>query len=113
MIYIGSYGSIPTPVSEACKAIADEVEANPDKFIKLTYEARWIHGRQRIADLIGAEVDECVLVPNTSHGVDTVLRSIDWKKGDIIAKSNIQIICSVGVTEMGCTSEHYLRPGYQ
>ncbi|KAF9790913.1 PLP-dependent transferase [Thelephora terrestris] len=85
----GSYGATPTPVSEACKVISDEVEANPDKFIRLTYEARWIRCRQRVADLIGAEVEECVLVQNTSHGLDNVLRSIDWKKGDFIIKTNI------------------------
>ena len=84
---LGSYGSVPVPVSEACKVIVDEVEANPDKFIRLTYEARWIRCRERIADLIGAEVDECVLVPNTTHGIYTVLMNIDWKKGDVIIKS--------------------------
>lgn len=83
----GSYGSVPVPVSEACKVIVDEVEANPDKFMRLTYEARWIRCRERIADLIGAEVDECVLVPNATHGINTVLWNIDWKKGDVIVKS--------------------------
>ena len=83
----GSYGSIPIPVSQACKTIADEVEGNPDKFMRLTYEAPWIRCRERIASLIGAHVDECVLVPNATHGVNTVLRNIDWKKGDVIIKS--------------------------
>jgi hercynylcysteine S-oxide lyase len=78
---------MPIPVSEACKAIGDEIEANPDRFIRLDYKARWIHCRERIADLVGAEVDECVLVPNATHGINTVLRNIDWKKGDVIIKS--------------------------
>ena len=92
---LGSYGAIPLPVSEACRAISDEVEANPDKFIRLTYEARWIRCRERVAELIGAEVDECVLVPNATHGMGTVLRNIDWKKGDVIIKStDIETIVS-------------------
>ena len=86
---LGSYGSIPIPVSEACKIITDEVERNPDKFIRLTYEAPWIRCRDRLANLIGAEVDECVLVPNATHGIDTVLTNIDWKEGDAIIKSTI------------------------
>ncbi|KAF9649870.1 PLP-dependent transferase [Thelephora ganbajun] len=85
----GSYGSMPIPVSEACKAIADEVEANPDKFIRLTYEAPWIRCRERIANLIGADVGECVLVPNATLGVNTVLRNIDWKEGDFIIKTTV------------------------
>jgi selenocysteine lyase/cysteine desulfurase len=78
---------MPIPVSEACQAIVNEIEANPDRFIRLNYEARWIRCRERIADFIGAEVDECVLVPNATHGINTVLRNIDWKKGDVIIKS--------------------------
>ena len=84
---LGSYGSIPIPVSEACEAITEEVEHNPDKFIRLTYEALWIRCRKRVANLIGADIDECALVPNTTHGINTVLWNLDWKKGDVIIKS--------------------------
>ena len=90
----GSYGSIPIPVSKACKVIGDEVEGNPDKFIRLTYEALWIKCRERIARLIKAHVDECVLVPSATHGVNTVLWNIDWKKGDAIIKSVILLTFS-------------------
>jgi len=95
----GSYGSIPIPVSQACKIIADEVEGNPDKFMRLTYEPLWNRCVERIANLIGADVDECVLVPNTSHGVDTVLRNIDWKKGDVIIKSTALMPSSRGLND--------------
>jgi selenocysteine lyase/cysteine desulfurase len=40
-----------------------------------------------IAILIDADVDECILIPNANHGVNTVLRNLDWKKGDVIVKS--------------------------
>ena len=86
---LGSYGCIPIPVSEACEIITDEVERNPDKFIRLTYEPLWIRCRERVANLIGADINECVLVPNTTHGIDTVLRNLDWKKGDVIIKSTV------------------------
>jgi len=82
----GSYGSVPAPVSEACKVITDEIEANSDKLMRLAYEPRSTRCRERIANLIGAETDECVLVPNATHGVETVLRNISWKEGDIIIK---------------------------
>lgn len=88
----GSYGSLPAPVSEACRVIADEVEGNSDKFIRLTYEPLWDRCCERIADLLGAAVDECVFVPNTSHGMGTVLSNINWKKGDVIIKPNITYV---------------------
>ncbi|THH15703.1 hypothetical protein EW146_g4814 [Bondarzewia mesenterica] len=40
--------------------------------------------RARVAKLIGAERDEVVIVPNASHGVNTVLRNFEWHEGDII-----------------------------
>jgi len=55
----------------------------------LTYEPLWNRCRERVANLIGAGVDECVLVPNTTHGVNTVLRNLDWKKGDVIIQSMV------------------------
>ena len=87
----GSYGSLPAPVSEACRAIADEVEGNSDKFIRLTYEPLWVRCCERIADLLGAAVDECVLVPSTSHGIGTVLSNINWKKGDVVIQRRAAI----------------------
>lgn len=92
---------MPIPVSQACKAIADEVEANPDRFIRLSYKARWIRCREMVAELVGAEVDECALVSNTTHGISTVLWNIDWRKGDVIIKSaGCQNNCPGGVTEL-------------
>lgn len=43
--------------------------------------------RGLIADLIGADLDEVVFVPNTSHGMNTILRNIEWREGDIILES--------------------------
>ena len=40
--------------------------------------------RERIAKLIGAQTDECVLVPNASHGIATILRNFTFNEGDIL-----------------------------
>ncbi|KAJ7201375.1 PLP-dependent transferase [Mycena pura] len=80
----GSYGSLPRPVNEACRAMDAQAEANPDRWIRVTYLPLLTSVRNRIAALIGAKTEECVLVPNTSHGISTVLRNIDWRAGDII-----------------------------
>ncbi|KAJ7837375.1 PLP-dependent transferase [Mycena olivaceomarginata] len=68
----GSYGSLPLPVMEAYR------------WMKFTYTPRLINVRQRIAALIGAKTDECVLVPNASHAISTVLRNIEWQKDDVM-----------------------------
>ncbi|KAF7347351.1 PLP-dependent transferase [Mycena venus] len=84
----GSYGSLPRPVMEACKVMDSEAESNPDRWNRFTYIPRLTNVRERIASLIGAKAEECVLVPNASHGISTVLRNIEWQKDDIIVAFN-------------------------
>ncbi|EIN04913.1 PLP-dependent transferase [Punctularia strigosozonata HHB-11173 SS5] len=80
----GSYGSLPRPVQTACEDMAQQIEACPDKFMRLTYQSLLIDSRSRVARLLGAHTDECVLVPNATHGINTVLRNIQWNDGDIL-----------------------------
>lgn len=75
---------MPKPVLHATEALALEAEARPDKFMRLTYIPMIASIRARLAKLIKADADECVMVPNTSHGVNNILRNFPWKAGDII-----------------------------
>lgn len=43
--------------------------------------------RARVAELVGADVDECVIVQNATHGINTVLRNFEWKHEDILVGS--------------------------
>ncbi|KAG6846998.1 hypothetical protein H0H93_010662, partial [Arthromyces matolae] len=80
----GSYGATPKPVIEITRKLEDQIESNPDLFMRLDYQPLWIDVRRRVAQLIGADVDEVVLVPNASMGVNTVLRNFEWEEGDTI-----------------------------
>ncbi|KAF9465637.1 pyridoxal phosphate-dependent transferase [Collybia nuda] len=84
----GSYGSTPLPVTAAINKMTLEIEANPDHFHRIAYLPLLIDIRRRISQLIGANVDECVLVPNASTGVNIVLRNFEWEAGDIIVPFN-------------------------
>jgi selenocysteine lyase/cysteine desulfurase len=83
----GSYGSLPYPVSQACAKFAALSEASPDKFFRYTYGDILPGVRERLAKFIGVDTDEVVMVPNATHGVNTVLRNFEWKAGDVIVKS--------------------------
>ncbi|KAL5526804.1 hypothetical protein ACEPAF_8529 [Sanghuangporus sanghuang] len=85
----GSYGSLPLPVLATCEKMTREIEANPDRFMRSTYIPILRDVRARIAALVGADTDECVIVPNATHGINTVLRNLDWNEGDIIVKSDV------------------------
>lgn len=80
----GSYGSLPLPVRAFCDELTDEVESNPDKFIRVDCINYLTRVRERVAKFIGAETDECVIVGNTSHGIATVLRNFTFNEGDIL-----------------------------
>lgn len=84
----GAYGCPPLPVIAACRALDSEAEANPDRWMRFGYPPRLADVRQRIAAMIGAKTEECVMIPNASHGISTVLRNIEWQKDDIIITFN-------------------------
>lgn len=80
----GAYGSPPKPVLEAMRAISEECEGGPDLYMKRNYLPHLLEARKRVANLIGAGVNEVVLVPGATHGMNNVLREITWEDGDII-----------------------------
>ncbi|KAH9920624.1 pyridoxal phosphate-dependent transferase [Fomitopsis serialis] len=83
----GALGSVPRPVAQACERLSTQVEANPDRFMWFTYWPALDEVRASVAELIGARPDECVFVPNVSHGVSTVLRNFEWCEGDVVVIS--------------------------
>lgn len=80
----GSYGSVPIPVSAATQATLKLIEGNVDVFVKLHLPEHLTPARHRMAKFVGAGPDEIVFVPNTSHGLNTILRNLVWNKGDVI-----------------------------
>ena len=88
--------------------MTDEVEASPDKFMRLKYGPALVGCRERVASLIGADVDECVLVPNAIHGINTVLRNISWNRGDVIIKGRCPYLVFAW-SNRDCFSDDHLR----
>ncbi|KAH9939510.1 PLP-dependent transferase [Amylocystis lapponica] len=80
----GSYGSLPMPVLFACTKLTMLAENNPDKFHRIGYMPMLKEARNRVADLVGAPHDDLVLVPNATHGLNTILRNFEWREGDVI-----------------------------
>lgn len=85
----GSYGVAPRPVLAALDKLNLSIEANPDLFMRLGFQPQLIDVRRRLAQLIGADVDEVVLVPNASTGINTILRNFEWEQGDTLVGFNV------------------------
>lgn len=80
----GSYGSHPVSVRAAHLALRAEVEAAPDPFIALHFAGRLARSRSLVADMLRCPSDELVFVPNATTGIDTVLKNLAWKPGDVV-----------------------------
>ncbi|KAL4248066.1 Pyridoxal phosphate-dependent transferase [Abortiporus biennis] len=90
----GSYGSLPLPVLDEVERLGLLAEKNPDRFHRITYLPLLDEARSLIAGLVGAQTDEITLVPNATHGINTVLRNFEWREGDVI----IQATTTYGAT---------------
>ncbi|KAM5530993.1 hypothetical protein V8D89_015320 [Ganoderma adspersum] len=83
----GSYGSVPWSVLHVAIKEQIEVERNPDRFHRLNMRPLLRQARELLAPLVGAELEEIVLVPNVMAAINDVLRNFDWQKGDVIIKA--------------------------
>ncbi len=81
----GSYGAYPRHVQTALRAVQDEVQQDPDGFVRYAYPGRLNAVRKLVANFLQADLDEIVLVPNATTGLNAVLRNITFHEGDKIA----------------------------
>ena len=107
----GSYGSLPTPLVPHLNALSALIESNPDRFMRLSYAPMLSSVRGKLAELIGAEKDEVVLVPNATHGVNTVVRNLDWESADIVVGSESSAFISPLIVKLKkrCSNDHLRR----
>ncbi|EED17358.1 aminotransferase family protein (LolT), putative [Talaromyces stipitatus ATCC 10500] len=80
----GSFGTFPVQVRDAQRKLQDEQESRPDVFFVISHAEHVTESRKAIANLVHAPVDECVFVKNASTGINTILRNLDFKQGDVI-----------------------------
>lgn len=84
----GSFGAVPSSVAAVQRGVMEEIEAQPVEMLARQMPKRLLQVRQRLAAFLGTHPDRLGLVTNATAGVGSVLRSIDWRKGDQIIVSN-------------------------
>ena len=80
----GSFGACPVAVLDAQSRWRDELEQEPVRFLTRTVQPLWDEARQRLAEFVGCDGRDLVFVPNATHGVNSVLRSLRFRRGDQI-----------------------------
>src|SRR5258706_15755939 len=78
----GSFGSCPRAVLDFQHRIRDRLERQPVQFFVRDLETLMDQARTALAEFLGAEADDLVFVPNATAGVNSVLRSLRFKRGD-------------------------------
>lgn len=71
-------------VRGAHAALQSEAEAAPDRFIVLEWPSRLREARAATARLLNCETDDLVFVPNATTGIDTVLKNLKFRPGDVV-----------------------------
>jgi isopenicillin-N epimerase len=80
----GSFGACPHEVLDAQRAWQSLIEREPVLFLHRELERHLDGARDTLARFIGADSEDIAFVPNTTTGVNTVLRSLDFAPGDEI-----------------------------
>uniref|UniRef100_B8HVT0 Aminotransferase class V n=1 Tax=Cyanothece sp. (strain PCC 7425 / ATCC 29141) TaxID=395961 RepID=B8HVT0_CYAP4 len=78
----GSFGACPQPVLEVQQQLRQALERQPMAFLGRDYELRLDVARQQLATFLGGRSQNLVFVPNATTGVNTVLRSLNFRPGD-------------------------------
>ena len=80
----GSFGAAPKPVFEAYQNWQLRLERQPVLFLGREYDRLLKESRQVLGEYLNADVDDLVYIPNATHGVNVIARSLNMKPGDEI-----------------------------
>ena len=80
----GSFGARLNSVAHEQERWRQRLEKQPMRFLLDEYLPRLDEARSVLAELVGAQSEDLVFVPNATYGVNSVLRSWSLKPGDEI-----------------------------
>lgn len=78
----GSYGACPRPVFAAYQDWQRELEAQPVEFLGRRLAGLLAEARAALGAFLGAGGDELAFVPNATHAINIVARSLELGPGD-------------------------------
>jgi isopenicillin-N epimerase len=78
----GSFGACSRPVLRAQARLRARLERQPVRFLARELDGLLAEARADLAAFVGADPDDIAFVPNATHGIATVLRSLRFRPGD-------------------------------
>jgi isopenicillin-N epimerase len=98
----GGYGYAPRAALEAKSHYFAEISANPMGVFCHELEDRLLPVRNRVADLVGANRSDLVLVENATYGVNVVAASVKTKPGDEVLLTGHEYGAVMNIWERVC-----------
>lgn len=80
----GSFGACPKPVFDTYQGWQRELEAQPVEFLGRRADKLLDEAREVLAEYLICHPDDVVYIPNATHGMNMIARSIPLKAGDEI-----------------------------
>lgn len=84
----GSFGACPRVVLEAQAALRARMEAQPVRFLARELEGLLDQARAELAAFFRVPATDLAFVPNATHGVNAVVRSLPLQAGDEVLTTN-------------------------
>lgn len=78
----GSFGATPKPVFEAYQSWQRRLEMQPVSFLGRELPGLLLESRRALGAYLNMDADDLVYVPNATHGVNIVARSLQLNPGD-------------------------------
>ena len=107
----GSFGACPMPVFDTYQAWQRELEAQPVEFLARRINGLLADARSKLGGFLGASADDLVFVPNATHGINIVARSLDLRPGDEVLTTDHEYGASDRIWRFICgvKKAHYVR----
>jgi isopenicillin-N epimerase len=107
----GSFGATPKPVFENYQQWQTRLEKQPVLMLGREYDQLLFESRKQLGQYLNADADDLVYVPNATHGVNIIARSLNLEPGDEVLTSDHEYGACDYIWEFLCgkTGTYYIH----